>query len=188
MGTFNARNSDLREFSGSRLLMTQTHAVRTKKPSTKAPNSLLSQNLFFSPMPWSSIFVHQSAKLGYLFKLQTSVGGLRFVRFLTYQLHKGKYKICINDDLSTIAIYMCSCDVTIYRSGSWTNGQTIWDQHWCAIGNALEKTLRTWGTFWEPDERASWERLWEYMYWTNMLSVNGAHLISVHMKLDLVLQ
>jgi hypothetical protein len=29
----------------------------------------------------------------YLFKLQTSVGGLGFPCFLTYQLHKGKCKI-----------------------------------------------------------------------------------------------
>jgi hypothetical protein len=171
MGTFNERNSELREFSGSRLLMTQTHDVRTKKPSTKAPNSLLSQNLFFSPMPWSSIFLDQSAKLGYLFKLQTSVGGLGFIRFLIYQLHEGKYKILKRGHLWTTVTFT-SCDVTTYISGSWTNGQTIWDKHWCAIGNALEKT-------WELEEhfenlmRASWERLWEYMYWTNMLSVNG---------------
>jgi len=185
MGTFNARNSDLREFSGSRLLMTQTHDVRTKKPSTKAPNWLLSQCQFSLPCPEAGFLLTQSAKLGYLFKLQTSVGSLGFIRLLTYQLHKRKYKIFKNDYLSTTVIYLCSCDVPNYISGSWTNGQTIWDKHWCAIGNALGKTLGTWGTFWEPNEIIL--RNFMGICVLNWYAV-GTHLIIVCMKSDLVLK
>jgi len=56
---------------------------------------------------WSNIFVDQSAKLGYLFKLQSSVGG-GFIWFLTYQLHKGKYKISKKVHLSTTVTYTCA--------------------------------------------------------------------------------
>ncbi len=51
----------------------------------------------------------------------------------------------------------------LYNLRIWklTHGQTIWDEKWGAIGNVLWSTLRTWGTFWEPDMntlKTQWEQ------------------------------
>jgi len=52
----------------------------------------------------------------------------------------------------------------LYNLRIWklTHGQTIWDEKWGAIGNVLWSTLRTWGTFWEPDMntlKTQWEQI-----------------------------
>jgi hypothetical protein len=139
-------------------------------------------------MPWSSIIVDQSAKLVHLFKLQTSVGCLGFICFLIHQLHKGKYKISKENfiyqrPLYTSAHWMLQVIYLEVEPMAKRYGMKIdvllgtpKERHW-ELGDIFENLMRE-----------SWETSWEYMYWTDMLIVNGGYLFSLHMKLHLVIK
>jgi hypothetical protein len=78
-----------------------------KNPPPLATQNLKEKNQGTLNACWSSIFVDQSAKLGYLFKLQSNVGGW-FICFRTYQLHNGKYKISKDIYMSTTFTPTCA--------------------------------------------------------------------------------
>jgi hypothetical protein len=88
-----------------------------RSPAQRHPTHSFHRICAFLPCS-EGAFLLTSAKLGYLLKLETSVGALGFICFLTYQLHKGKFKVSKAVHLSTTVIIKCTIDATSYISGS----------------------------------------------------------------------